>query len=116
MWIFAAGVAAFGASYLGFAVAGAAVAALALPFVLARLAIGCVETAEHAAVAAHATAALRGTAFGLLATVQAIGNLAAAVASVMWAAIGPAAAFPSLAGWTLLAVAGLAVVARSRPA
>ena len=49
---------------------------LALPFAAAGIAIGCVETAEHSAVAALAPAHLRGSAFGLLATVQAGGNLA----------------------------------------
>jgi hypothetical protein len=38
---------------------------------------GCVETAEHAAVASLALTGLLGSAFGLLATVQGFGNLAA---------------------------------------
>jgi MFS family permease len=58
---------------------------LAAPFVLAGVAIGCVETAEHAAVAALAPQELRGSAFGLLAFVQAGGNLAASViAGLLW--------------------------------
>jgi lysophospholipase L1-like esterase len=43
------------------------------------VAIGCVETAEHAAVASFAPSNLRGSAFGLLATIQAVSNLAASV-------------------------------------
>jgi hypothetical protein len=49
------------------------------------VAIGCVETAEHAAVAALAPVELRGSAFGLLAAVQSFGNLAAsAIAGLLW--------------------------------
>ena len=52
------------------------IALLAVCFVAAGIAIGCVETAEHAAVAApRARADLRGSAFGLLAAVQSFGNL-----------------------------------------
>ena len=61
-----------------------------LPFIAAGLGIGCVETAEHAAVAALAPDELRGSAFGLLATIQAMGNLAASgVAGVLWTAVSP---------------------------
>jgi len=86
---------------------------LAAPFVLAGVAIGCVETAEQAAVAALAPQELRGSAFGLLAVVQAGGNLAAsAVAGLLWTAVSPAAAFVYLTGWMLLALAGLATATR----
>lgn len=65
---------------------------LLLPaFVLAGLGIGCGETAQSAAVAALAPGQLRGPAFGLLATVQAGGNLiASAVAGLLWSAVSPA--------------------------
>jgi MFS family permease len=43
-------------------------------FVAAGVAIGCVGTAEHAAVAALAPVELRGSAFGLLAAVQSFGT------------------------------------------
>jgi hypothetical protein len=42
--------------------------------VAAGVGIGCVETAEHAAVAALAPLELRGSAFGLLAAVQSFGK------------------------------------------
>ena len=48
-----------------------------LCFVAAGVAIGCVETAEHAAVAALAPDEIRGSAFGLLAAVQSFGNFVA---------------------------------------
>ena len=61
------GVAAFGLSYLGFTHDTASWSVLLPWFVLAGIGIGCVETAEHAAVATHAPTAIRGSAFGLLA-------------------------------------------------
>ncbi|HEX2774971.1 MAG TPA: hypothetical protein VHN18_21460, partial [Micromonosporaceae bacterium] len=48
------GVTLFGLAYAGFAVGPASVLALAPWFLAAGVAIGCVETAEHAAVAALA--------------------------------------------------------------
>jgi hypothetical protein len=67
-----------------------------------------VETAEHAAVAVGAPAGVRGSAFGLLAAVQSFGNLAAsAIAGLIWTVLSPDAAFVYLAGWMLLALAGL---------
>ena len=57
--------------------------------------IGCVETAEHAAVAALAPVELRGSAFGLLAAVQGFGNLAAsAIAGLLWTLASPRVASP----------------------
>ena len=66
------------------------------------------ETAEHAAVATLAPDDLRGSAFGLLATMQAIGNLAAsAVAGLLYTVATPTAAFTYLAGWMLVALVAL---------
>jgi len=76
---------------------------------------GCVETAEHAAVAALAPTALRGSAFGLLATVQSLGNFAAsAIAGLLWTAISPTAAFTYITAWTVLAVFGIGINSRPR--
>ena len=106
--VLAAGVTAFAAAYLAFAVPIVAVAALAIPFTLAGIGIGAVETAQHSAVAARAPDDLRGSAFGLLATIQAFGNLAAsAVAGLLWTAFSPATAFVYLTGWMIVALAGL---------
>jgi MFS family permease len=102
--VLTAGAALFAAAYAGFAVTGAHLLALALSFVAAGLAIGCVETAQHSAVATLAPDHLRGSAFGLLATIQAAGNLAAsAVAGILWTAVSPAAAFGYLAAWMVIA-------------
>ncbi|HZO98283.1 MAG TPA: MFS transporter [Gaiellaceae bacterium] len=100
------GAAAFAAAFAGFALAGASVPLLALLFVLAGLGIGVGETAQSAAVAAFAPPGLRGSAFGLVAALQAFANLAAsAVAGLLWRAVSPEAAFLYLAAW-----AGLAAV------
>ncbi|WP_328875516.1 MFS transporter [Streptomyces sp. NBC_00287] len=113
--VLAGGVAAFAASYGLFVVTGADLAVLVIPFVLAGIGIGAVETAQHSAVAALAPADLRGSAFGLLATVQSLGNLAAStVAGVLWTVFSPEAAFAYLTAWMLLALAGLRI--RPRPA
>ena len=111
--VLAAGVAAFALAYGAFAVTGSTIAVLAIPFVLAGIGIGAVETAQHAAVAALAPTGLRGSAFGLLATVQSLGNLAAsAVAGLLWTLISPTAAFAYLTAWMILALTGLLITAR----
>ncbi len=107
------GIACFGGAYLGLALVGGSVALLALFFALAGIAIGFVETAEHAAVAALAPADIRGSAFGALAAIQALGNFAAsAVAGLLWTAVSPRAAFVYLASW-MAASAMLLAGARS---
>jgi MFS family permease len=98
------GVVLFGVAYAGFAVETSSVPLLGVWFVLAGFGIGCVETAEHTAVANDAPSHLRGSAFGLLAGVQSLGNLAASViAGVIWTAISPTAAFVYIAVWMLIA-------------
>ena len=84
----------FAAGYAWFA-AGAHQPLLLLPaFILTGLGIGCAETAESAAVAALAPGQLRGSAFGLVATIQSAGNLiASTVAGILWSAVSPEAAF-----------------------
>lgn len=111
--VLAAGAATFAAGYLWFAAGPHQPIALLPAFVLAGIGIGCAETAEHAAVAAYAPADLRGSAFGLLATIQAAGNLVAStLAGVLWTAVSPAAAFLFLAGAMAIAVP---LIAASRP-
>lgn len=105
----AAGVASFLLAYLLFAVSGPVLLVLGVAFALAGIGIGCAETAEHAAVAAFAPEGIRGSAFGLLATVQAIGNVAASVvAGLLYTLVSPAAAFVHLAAWMLMALGVLA--------
>ena len=109
------GVALFGLAYAGFAAGPTSVLALPLWFLAAGIAIGCVETAEHAAVAALAPVELRGSAFGLLAAVQSFGNLAAsAIAGLLWTLASPQVAFAYLVAWMLLALVGLLPAARGQ--
>ena len=90
--VLAGGTACFLVAYVGFAATGASIVALAACFAVAGIAIGCVETAEHVAVARLAPEDLRGSAFGLLAGVQSFGNLvASAVAGLLWTLVSPAA-------------------------
>ncbi|WP_327258433.1 MFS transporter [Streptomyces sp. NBC_01240] len=110
--VLAAGVAAFAVAYGMFAVTGAVITVLAVPFVLAGVGIGAVETAQHSAVATLAPKDLRGSAFGMLATVQSLGNLAAStVAGALWTVVSPTAAYTYLAAWMVLALTGLLVAA-----
>ena len=112
--VLAAGVALFAFAYLAFAAGPVDWALLALPFIAAGVAIGCVETAEHAAVATLAPTQLRGSAFGLLAAVQSLGNLAAsAIAGLLWTLVSPAAAFGYLVVWMALALVGLLTAHRA---
>lgn len=89
----------FVAAYLVLAATGPSIGPLIAGFLLAGIGIGCVETAEHAAVASLAPADLRGSAFGLLAAVQSFGNLAAsAAAGALWTLVSAPAAFLYAAG------------------
>ncbi len=109
----ATGVIAFLLAYGLFAVFGPVIVLLGVAFALAGVGIGCAETAEHAAVAAFAPPEIRGSAFGLLATVQAIGNVAAsAVTGLLYTVASPTVAFAYLAVWMLIALATLAWAAR----
>ena len=112
--VLASGVLLFGAAYLLLAATGPSIVLILAGFILAGIAIGCVETAEHAAVATLAPEELRGSAFGLLAAVQSFGNLAAsAIAGLLWTLVSPTAAFIYAAAWMVLA---LALFVRLRPA
>ncbi|HEX7733459.1 MAG TPA: MFS transporter [Ktedonobacteraceae bacterium] len=113
MGILVAGVFCFLVAYLGFAVSAPNMVILAASFIVAGLAIGCIETCEHAAVATLAPPELRGSAFGLLATVQSFGNIvASAMTGVLWTTFSPTVAFVSLALWSLVAVLILGRLAR----
>jgi MFS family permease len=103
-----AGVLMFLLAYVVFAATGPVIWVLGVAFVAAGIGIGCAETAEHAAVAALAPEHLRGSAFGLLATGQAAGNLiASAVAGLLYTLASPAAAFGNVAACMALAFAAL---------
>ena len=106
-----AGAGAFAAAYLMLAVTGADLVLLAAGFALAGIGIGCVETAQHAAVASIAPERLRGSAFGMLATVQSVGNLAASgIAGLLWTLVSPAAAFVYATVWMVVALVAFAAI------
>ena len=101
--VLTAGAVAFAGAYAWFAVGPsgtgwAGVGWLFPAFVLAGIGIGLAETAQHAAVAGTAPEEIRGSAFGVLAGVQSLGNLIASVAAgVIWTVVSPTAAFAVLA-------------------
>lgn len=107
--VLAGGVAAFALAYAGFAATGGSLAILALCFLLAGIGIGCAETAEHAAVARLAPENIRGSAFGMLAAVQAFGNLvASSTAGLLYTLASPAAAFTFAGGAMIVSLVLLA--------
>ena len=112
------GTTAFLGAYLVFAAAGDGASILVLlgAFVLAGVGIGFAETAEAAAVAGMAHESVRGSAFGLLAGVQSLGNfVASAVAGILWTAVSAEAAFLWLAAWMVIALVAF-LTTRLRPA
>ena len=115
-FVTATGTAAFLLAYAVFAIAGPVMILLGVAFVLAGVGIGCAETAEHAAVAAFSPQEIRGSAFGLLATVQAIGNVAAsALAGLLYTVASPTIAFAYLAVWMVIALVILTWAVRWTP-
>lgn len=62
-------------AYHGFAISGANVLILAGSFIVAGLAIGCIETSQHTSMAALAPLDVLGLTFRLLAAVQSFGNI-----------------------------------------
>jgi MFS family permease len=104
-------------AYIGLAITGPEPAVLGGCFVLAGIAVGCTKTAQHAAVAAHTPADVRGSAFELLATTQAFGNLAASsIAGLLWTLYAPSVAFEYAAVFTGAALIALLLANRSTPA
>ena len=102
------GAVSFAVAYFGLSRDTASWVALAPWFVLAGIGIGCAETAEHAAVAGDAAQEIRGSAFGVLAATQSLGNLAASgIAGILWTAFSPTWAFAYLAGWMVVATVAL---------
>ncbi|HEX5902768.1 MAG TPA: MFS transporter [Actinomycetota bacterium] len=103
------GVALSGIAYIGLAVSGPLPWVLAVWFITAGVAIGCVETAENSTVALMAPDTARGSAFGLLAAAQSFGNLAASgVAGALWTVFSSTVAFGYAAAW--MGVSAVALV------
>ena len=87
---------------------------LGVLFVAAGIGIGLVETAKHAAVAANTAPTTRGSAFGLLAATQSVGNLAASgIAGILWTSASPSWAFAYLTAWMITATVILGTTRRA---
>lgn len=88
---------------------------LGVAFVLVGAGTACAETAQTAAVAACAPEGIRGSAFGILATLQSIGNLvASALVGILWSGGSVRVAFLYANACMLLAVALLVLLVRRR--
>lgn len=112
--VFRAGAICYVLAYLILAWSGVGIAGLIAGFALAGAGIGLAETAESTMIATGLPDRLRGSGFGLLGGVQAVGDIVATVvAGFLYAIVGPSAAFGYAAGWMLLAV--LASVVRTSP-
>lgn len=105
------------AAYLGFAWGPGNWLGLGILFVLSGFGIGFAETAQSALVSTALPDNLRGSGFGALGLIQALGDLVATVvAGALYAAFSGTVAFGYAAAWMLLALITLALLSgRRRP-
>ena len=103
--VFAAGAALYALAYAGFAFSSHSWVPLLVAFLLAGSGIGLAETAESTLVARLLPEHLRGSGFGLLGGLQAVGDFtSSAVVGLLWVAVSPTAAFLYAAGWMVLSL------------
>jgi len=103
--VFASGAALYVLAYAGFALGSHSWLILLLAFVLAGSGIGLSETSESALIARALPDALRGTGFGVLGGIQALGDVVSSVTvGVLYVAISPTVAFAYAAGWMVLSL------------
>lgn len=108
--VFATGAGLYVAAYVMFAVDWHAWPPLLIAFVLAGSGIGLAETAESALFAKLLPDDLRGSGFGLLGLVQALGDFAStAMVGLLWTSVSPVLGFGYAAAWMLgsITVTGL---------
>jgi MFS family permease len=104
--VFAVGAVLYVLAYGCFADGSHSWAFLLCAFVLAGGAIGLSETSESALVARTLPDALRGTGFGLLGGVQAVGDVVSTVtAGILYATVSPTAAFVYAGCWMAISFA-----------
>lgn len=97
------GYALFGLMCLGFIWGGASIAVLVVLFVLAGIYIALVDSMEGAIAADMLPETLRGTGYGVLSTVNGIGDFASSfIVGLLWARVSPAAGFGYGAALSLL--------------
>jgi MFS family permease len=109
--VFGTGAALYVLAYAGFAAGVHAWWWLLLAFALAGCGIGLAETAESTLFARALPDHLRGSGFGVLGAVQAVGDLVStAVTGVLYATVSPAAGFAYAAAWMLLSLCSIALL------
>ncbi len=114
--ILGVGYALFGILCLGFLVAGASLLLLTFLFVLAGIYIGIVDAMERAFTADLIPLSQRGTAYGLLATANSVGDLCSSVVvGFLWSHVSTAAGFLYGAVLTLLGAGALVTIPRCAP-
>jgi MFS family permease len=107
--VFGAAAALYVVAYAGFAAGPRAWWEVLIAFSFAGAAIGLAETAESALVAGLLPDRLRGSGFGVLGGLQAVGDLASTVVvGALFTAVSPAAGFAYAAAWMLLSVGAVA--------
>jgi MFS family permease len=103
--VFATGAAVYVIAYATFAAGGHHPAMVALAFAAAGAGIGLAEPTQSAVVAQLVPDRLRGSGFGVLGAVQAVGDLVATVvAGLLYTLASPAVAFAYAAAWMVCAV------------
>jgi MFS family permease len=113
--VFATGAAIYVIAYGAFAAGGHSALAVVLAFGAAGAGIGLAEPTESAVVAQLLPDRLRGSGFGVLGAVQAIGDLVATVvAGLLYTLVSPAVAFGYAAAWMLAAVIASGMLAGQR--
>lgn len=114
--LLAIGYALFALMCAGFIVARPSVVMLVPLFLLAGVYIAIVDSMERAFAAGLLPGDLRGTGFGALATVNAIGDLVSSITvGFLWSHVSVAAGFGYAGCFTLAGAVLLAIVARARP-
>ncbi len=113
--VFATGAVVYVIAYSAFAVGSHSVLAVAVAFAAAGAGIGFAEPTESAVVAQLLPDRLRGSGFGVLGAVKAVGDLVATVvAGLLYTLFSPAVAFGYAAAW--MVAAAIASGALPRPA
>jgi MFS family permease len=111
--VFATGAGVYVIAYATFAAGGHHPAVVALAFAAAGAGIGLAEPTQSAVVAQLVPDRLRGSGFGVLGAVQAVGDLVATVvAGLLYTLASPAVAFAYAAAWMVCAVSASGMLRR----
>lgn len=113
--VFAAGAILYIGAYAGFAYPWHSWGPLLLAFVLAGSGIGLAETSESVLVARMLPDELRGSGFGVLGAVQAVGDFASsAVVGILYALVSPVVGFGYAAAWMMVSTVASATTSLMR--